>query len=47
MNKLNLVVFLIASLLVLEAFAAIKRANAPLGGGISTAGEFYVQLQSE
>jgi cathepsin D len=57
MNKLNLVVFLIASLLVLEAFAAIKlpiyrkkspfqkRANAPLGGGISTAGEFYVQLQ--
>eukprot|EP00029_Vermamoeba_vermiformis_P000028 TRINITY_DN10031_c0_g1_i1.p1 TRINITY_DN10031_c0_g1~~TRINITY_DN10031_c0_g1_i1.p1 ORF type:complete len:394 (+),score=109.31 TRINITY_DN10031_c0_g1_i1:44-1225(+) len=57
MSKLNLIVVLIASLLVLEAFAAIKlpiyrkknptlkRANAPLGGGISTAGEFYVQLQ--
>ncbi len=59
MNKLHLVVVLIASLLVLEAFAAIKlplyrnknpakkRANAPLGGGISTAGEFYVQLQGK
>jgi hypothetical protein len=60
MSKLSLVVLLLGTLLVLEAFAQIrlpilrkknnnllKRANTPLGGGISTAGEFYVQLQGK